>query len=362
MRQEAYMGEFLRNYKPPLVSLNATLNFFLAKPVKLYPKAIITQEVMFPDASFYQGEIDFDIMATKTRAIILRAGQNSWVDTQFERNYEEAKIRNLLVGVYWFYDGRASPGAQAALLVSLLRNKEIDMEIFIDWERNYGGGYEGLQNVVAMMQAVEAAGLNVTVGLYTGYYFFRANSNVIANANQYNYLKDKPLWLAWYTSNPANVLVPAPWTFITHWQFGTPIVRWGQQTLELDMNFYNGTQAEFDSEYEGANMQVIRGTALTTVNIRSAPSGSLLSPPRYLVTGDQVEADRNQYQWLHLTKINGQEVAGEQWASAGATQQYISWNWVTVEDPPPPPVEPTITHIIKVYSDGKISVDDGTPY
>lgn len=239
-RDEARMGEFLRQYNPPRFNIHTVVNFLLVQP------AMITMEVEFPDLSFWQGDVDYEIMSTKTDAIIIRAGQNTWVDTRFEENYAEAKRAGLLVGIYWFYDGRASPGEQAELLISLLRNKKLELEVYIDWEHNYGGAHEGLKNVVAMMQVVEQEGLDIKgVGLYTGYYFFRANSNPIANASQYNYLKTKPLWLAWYTTNPSDVLIPAPWTSLNIWQWGTPDVEWGQQSEELDMNFFNGTKQEF---------------------------------------------------------------------------------------------------------------------
>jgi GH25 family lysozyme M1 (1,4-beta-N-acetylmuramidase) len=244
----AYMGEYLRKYKPPRFNLHKAVNYLFTTSVPS-----ITMGVEFPDVSFWQGEIDFSVMAVKTKAIVLRAGQNTWVDTKFERNYTEAKKRGLLVGIYWFYDGRASPGEQAELLISLLGNKKLELEVFIDWEHNYGGAHEGLKNVVAMMQVVEQAGLDIKgVGLYTGYYFFRSNSNPITNASQYNYLKTRPLWEAWYTNNFAEVLVPAPWTSLTSltiWQWGTPSRSWGQESLEIDMNLFNGTDEEFQVRY-----------------------------------------------------------------------------------------------------------------
>lgn len=237
----AYMGEFLRQYKSPRLNVHKAVNYLLVQPA-----ADITMEVEFPDVSFWQGEIDYGIMSTKTDAIIIRAGQNTWEDTEFKDNYRKAKETGLLVGVYWFYDGRASPQEQANLLISLLRGRKLELEVYIDWEHNYGGAHEGLRNVVAMMQLIEQAGLDIKgVGLYTGYYWLRANSNPIANASQYNYLRTKPLWLAWYSTNPASVLIPAPWSDLTIWQWGTPDVEWGQQTEEIDMNFYNGTKQEF---------------------------------------------------------------------------------------------------------------------
>jgi GH25 family lysozyme M1 (1,4-beta-N-acetylmuramidase) len=274
--EPAYMGEFLKTYKSPLINTNKIINFFRTEPTTFVPSAIITRDVQFPDVSFYQGEVDYSIMSTKTSAIVIRAGQNVWVDEQFERNYHEATASGMFKGIYWFYDDRRSPGEQANVLVSILHGKHIEMEVFIDWENTYGGQFKGLQNVVAMMQAVERAGLDIKgVGLYTGYYWFISNSNAITNANQYAYLKARPLWEAWYTSNPSNVLIPAPWSSLTDWQFGTPVVFWGQQTSELDMNWFNGSQQDFNQRYGGITPPPSGGKMKGlmknyTVNIRDA--------------------------------------------------------------------------------------------
>jgi hypothetical protein len=69
------------------------------------------------------------------------------------------------------------------------------------------------------------------------------NSNATTNASQYNYLKDKKLWLAWYTNDHTNtglqyVKIPKPWTKINLWQYGTPAIgkSYGVNSLEIDMN------------------------------------------------------------------------------------------------------------------------------
>jgi GH25 family lysozyme M1 (1,4-beta-N-acetylmuramidase) len=242
---DARAGEFLQT--KPSLSVHSVLNYLVTKPVTFHPSAIITRAVQFPDVSFYQGNIDYSVMCMQTEAIIIRAGQGIWKDEKFERNYQEARKCNKKIGVYWFYDGRYSPQQQVETLLPLLIGKKLEMEVYMDWEKNYGGAHEGLRNVVALMELIETAGYKV--GFYTGYYFFRSNSNAVTHASQYNYLKTKPLWLGWYTSNPADVLIPAPWSELTHWQFGTPAVDWGQETKEIDMNFFNGTKQEFESRY-----------------------------------------------------------------------------------------------------------------
>ena len=250
---DAYAGEFYQDAPTP--NVNTLLHRTLTTPATLFTlSAIITQEVQFPDVSFYQGEIDYRVMRLQTDAILIRVGQNLWIDDEFENNYREAKKSGMRVGGYWFYDDRISPREQAELLVSVLAGKKFELEIYIDWETSYGGQFKTLKDVVAMMELVEHANrlglINVKdVGMYTGYYWFRGNSNPVVNANQYNYLKNKPLWLAWYTLNPLQILIPAPWMKLTLWQWGTPTWAWGQATKEIDMNWYNGSREEFELQY-----------------------------------------------------------------------------------------------------------------
>lgn len=242
---DARMGEFLQTR--PSLNANTLINYLANRQITFHPSALITRVVQFPDVSFWQGEIDYSIMCMETQAIILRAGQGIWPDIKFERNYLEARKCSKKIGVYWFFDGRYSPQDQAKTLLGILKGKTLEMEVYVDWEHNYGGAHEGLGNVVALMELIEKAGWKV--GLYTGYYFFTSNSNLITNASHYNYLKLKPLWLAWYTNNPEDVKIPSPWTSLTHWQFGTPVIDWGQESKEIDMNFFNGTNEEFETRY-----------------------------------------------------------------------------------------------------------------
>jgi GH25 family lysozyme M1 (1,4-beta-N-acetylmuramidase) len=240
-------GDGIKRYRPKR-NVNRFINRLFYKEVKAFaPSALIIQQKQFPDLSFYQGPIKWDVMCNRTDAAIFRAGQNLWIDSMFLTNYGEAKERGMLRGAYWFYDDRVSPGAQAAKLIELIADDLPEMEIFIDWENSYGGSFGGLRNVVAMMQAVEKA-LPVRVGMYTGYYFFLEHSNAVLNWSQYQYLKDKPLWLGYYAV-AEYVKIPPPWSMLTHWQYGTPVEDYGQISAEIDCNYFNGSITEFYSKY-----------------------------------------------------------------------------------------------------------------
>jgi len=249
--EPAHMGQFIRTYQPTKWNAHRLINDLFGARHAYAPSAIIIQEKLFPDVSYWQQEINWDVMRSKTDAAIIRAGGNVWPDAQFENNWSRAKEVGIKRGSYWFYDDRIDPGRQAALWVSLLGNDLPEMEFWCDWENTYGGSFGGLRNVVAFMQSVEALLPGVRVGLYTGYYWFRDHSNPITNATQYAYLKERPLWLGWYMADASQVLIPAPWTQLLLWQWGTPAVGalYGVQTEEIDMNTFNGTLADFENRY-----------------------------------------------------------------------------------------------------------------
>ena len=377
----AYAGAFLRNYES-IVNRNTRINdIFSASTKKLTTTGItIPREVQFPDVSFWQGEINWDEMSTHTRAVIIRIGQAKFIDTQFERNYAEAVKRGVKIGYYFFFDDRYSPGEQATTIINALQGKQIDMEIYIDWEVSYGGAFKGLPQAVALMQAVEGglALLPNVVGMYTGYYWFRENSNAITNINQYIYLKNKPLWLAWYAAIPDFVLIPAPWTALTHWQFGTPTVAWGQATKELDMNLCSCTSQEFTQKYggepippdpdEGGNVKY-KVTWNKGVARRTAPHTGTATQVTYTglsysysteveVIGenipDALDPGNENKRWVKF--VDGFYGASKYPDSLGIPRDRM----VKVEEPIPDP-EPTVVHTVDIYSNGKVAIDGGDP-
>lgn len=203
--------------------------------------------ILFPDVSFYQKEINFDTMKSKTDYIILRAGQKSWVDIQFNRNKSECERLSIPYGIYWFYDDRDSPEAQAQLCNSLIHGYK-PLEIWCDWENTYNGNYKGIKNVVTFMQELERLS-GMEVHMYTGYYWFMENTSTLLNFKQLSYLKGKKLWLAAYTKTNAPIgeeyiKIPRPWTGMDIWQYGTPAIgkEYGVMTEEIDMNKRIGTQ------------------------------------------------------------------------------------------------------------------------
>jgi GH25 family lysozyme M1 (1,4-beta-N-acetylmuramidase) len=276
----------------------------------------------FADVSFYQRGMQWE--KYPWRATILRIGQGEWKDKAFDEFYQACQERGIIVGGYWFYDDRIPPKYQADVILDALSGKNLQMELFIDYERVYGGIFHGLPNIKSLIEILEKKIKN-EIGIYTGYYFWTQNTS--KDKALYPFFAKRPLWLAWY-EKPEHVHIPEPWTTWTHWQYGTPAVDWGQPTKEIDANVYNGTRDEFAARYgapqqnqqPGGNM--LKGSlksGTSSLKIRSGPSTAY---PQIdgIYTGDVVfgtlDAASN---WLHVSKIvraNGTTQAIDGWCSA----------------------------------------------
>ena len=249
----AYAGQHLKKYELQRYSFlerYAYLFDLFTSLLKPRDKSIIVQQdfVDFPDISFYQGTVNFDKMALNTNALIIRAGQNTWEDTKFETNYAQSKSYGISLGAYWFYDGRVSPQSQADKILQVMSGKSLEMEFIVDFEYNYGGAWDNINNVVELIKLIKNKINCKGIMIYTGYYFWLQNTN--SSANSYVQSNNIPLWLAWYGSASV-VKVPAPWTTWRHWQYGTPPegTIYGVESVEIDKNKYNGNKASFDKFY-----------------------------------------------------------------------------------------------------------------
>ena len=89
----------------------------------------------------------------------------------------------------------------------------------------------------------------------------------------------------------------------------------------------------------------MNGTIITDVRIYTA-AGSLVMQAQ---VGDKVEGQGNTI--TRLTRNGVQKLAGTYYLGQTGC---VAWDEVT---PPPDPTGPTLTHTIKVYSDGSIEVD-----
>lgn len=351
------------NFQPDLLTRLKSI-LYVRKPFYVENvTGILNPELV--DISFYQATADFNVMKNGgIKGAIIRAGQRNWPDSKAEIFMTNAKANNMPFGSYWFYDSRAEPRDQAELWAETLGEHDTKLWCWADYEENYGGAHKGWRKFYDFLEYCKLYMPFRKFGIYTGYYYWVANSpNPITQPTNLNYFAQYPLWLAWYANNISYVKIPKPWDRMLLWQKtdngdGTYL---GVGSLNIDMNEFIGTLEEYNQTFEindsgngGSTVLVIKGTAKGNVRIRQSPAGATYNPERYLYLGDSIEADRNEAQWLHITKINGIGVSYETWASAGTTQQYISWDWVEVPNPDPDPEPEPVEEYILYVKDGVI--------
>ena len=87
------------------------------------------------DISHHQDACDFKKIKTKSRGVILKAGQGSWVDEKFEKFRNGAIQEKVVFGTYWFYDERYEPKDQARLWVETIKNDPGVLGAWLDLEQ-----------------------------------------------------------------------------------------------------------------------------------------------------------------------------------------------------------------------------------
>lgn len=208
-----------------------------------------------PDISFWQDDpttaqgINFVKMAALTRGVIIRAGQGNYEDRVFKTSWANAKKAGLIRGAYWFYDSRVNPKRQAEKWVEIMENDTGEMEMWGDFEDQYGGQYGGWRNWFDFMERVKTLLPDKKLGVYTGYYYFQEHAAGVRYFGQY------PLWIAWY--NPTEPLVPPVWEDWTYWQFTSngDGALFGVESKDIDLNYFNGSETDFLARYNAPSTQ-----------------------------------------------------------------------------------------------------------
>lgn len=306
----------------------------------------MARRIIGPDVSFYQDdpgtprEINFEQMNQVSDFVIIRAGQNLWVDSDFKNNWRRAKEANLPRGSYWFYDSRADPRQQAELWVDQLGDDRGELPLFLDLEEAYGGPFTGWQHWKTFLDRLRTLVGQKEIGIYTAYFYWRNNAPM-NQPNDLEYFHRYPLWIANYgVSEP---LVPKPWAANEwlFWQFTAsgngPF--YGAESLEIDLNYFNGDAQAFAQRFNvpvpedpvhpdptGNRYRVNAGS----LYVREGPGTSYKSVG-YLLRNDVVEAlgSNADMSWLRIRRLSD-GLTG--WASA----TYL----VPINVPPPPPPPP----------------------
>lgn len=223
--------------------------------------------VLGADVSFWQDDpttpvnIDFAKMAKGLDFVIIRAGQNTWVDKSFAISWVDAKASGIPRSSYWFYDSRTEPERQAEKYISILDGDLGELPLVADYEDNYGGPYGTPDHLYRFIERLKMLAPGKEIMIYTGYYYWIerfASYKPADRLAKLNYFAQYPLWIAWY--NTLAPKIPEPWTSWTFWQYtssgnGT---MYGVESKEIDLNWFQGNKAEFVKRFslEGSTPEI----------------------------------------------------------------------------------------------------------
>jgi lysozyme len=214
--------------------------------------------VIGPDVSFYEDDpetpqgIDYVKMRASAGYVIIRAGQNLWVDSDFKLNWRESKLAGLPRGSYWFYDSRAEPKRQAEMWVQQHDGDFGELPLFADLEESYNGSYKGWKNWYTFLERLKELTSGKEIAIYTAYYYWRDNApNATTQASNLEYFHQYPLWIAHY--NTLEPLIPLPWKkgewlFWQYTEAGDGKL-YGAESKGTDLNYFNGDLAALRTRF-----------------------------------------------------------------------------------------------------------------
>ncbi len=308
------------NYSPSFYTKIRALLYTGTRPYKAVP-LLEELRVTVLDISFWQVTADFEkMMGEGVGGVIIRGGQNLWEDSQAKSFMDGATVARMPFGSYWFYDSRVSPQAQAAKWRDVLIGYNTELWIWADYEENYNGPYTGWKHFYDFLEECRRLMPERKLGIYTGYYYWIDHSpNPITQAASLSYFGQYPLWLAWYTANPADVIIPKPWTELTFWQYTSSGdgYKYGVASREVDMNKFMGTDfyGTFDLSEDNNGEEPMPDKPVTyymdlkagaTANVRTGPGQgyaivrAITGPLTVSIVGEAIDNPNDMYEWYEI--------------------------------------------------------------
>lgn len=303
-----------------------------------------------PDVSFYQDDpetpqgIDFFKMRSSAGYVIIRAGQNLWLDSDFKGNWREAKLAGLPRGSYWFYDSRADPKKQAELWVQQFEGDLGELPLFADFEEKYNGTFKGWKNWYNFLERLKQLIPGKEIGIYTGYFYWLENApSPTYQATNLEYFHKYPLWTANY-GNPEPI-IPKPWTKNEwlFWQFTDKGIGglYGVESGNIDLNFFNGDVTAFRTRFNLSDSPLpdppppskFFRVTVSSLRVRSG-AGTTFNQLGSVFLNEIVEeiganSDRS---WLNIRKMDGSLVG---WCFSVYLQNTSAPTPIPTPDPPP---------------------------
>jgi len=227
-------------------------------------RAIIADVSFYDDDPGIQGYIDYNKMkAAGISGVIVRAGQNKWVDSSFKRSWVDSKLAGIPRGSYWYFDDRVSPQDQARLWIRTLGDDLGELPLCADLEASYGGVFADTTgyNFKLFLDELKRLAPSKDIMIYTGYWYWKER----VSADLHWYFSQFRLWIAAY--NNIGPTVPEPWHNWTMWQFtdtGNGFM-YGTDG-SIDLSYFNGTDVDFRAEFNLGGTVPIENVKDTATN------------------------------------------------------------------------------------------------
>ncbi len=173
----------------------------------------------------------------------IRCSYGMTPDEDFEYNWTAAREAGLLRGAYHFHNYRLNASEQASYFASRLSSDRGELPPILDVEKYYTP-YPDRDTWLAELQTIITTLKNAGHPRVT----FYSNPDAILYTLSPipDFLKALPLWIAHYGVDAPSTSAVAPWGRWTFWQY-TPSgdgLAFGMESKGLDMNWFNGTEAE----------------------------------------------------------------------------------------------------------------------
>ena len=265
------------------------------------------------DVSKWQGEMDWHkARSAGARYAFIRAGAIStggecYTDYQFERNSRIAPDY-FPIGFYWYFRPQHDPIKQADYFCSLIRDTRALLPPVLDLESH--GGLTAFQITDAAKQFIYHVYSRLTVWplLYSRALWL----------NKYTIADDVwamvELWIARYKN------IAGPWSdghckprdFETWrlWQKSADNnglgSKYGARSRSIDIDYFNGDQAEFDKYVGKADSGLVRVTSALAASLRSSPEGAAIGASWRGAVWPVVEKQNEFYKvegWISADKV-----------------------------------------------------------
>ena len=204
------------------------------------------------DVSHWQGTIDFALAKSHgLKGTIIKATESTfYVDDRLLVNSKNANDAGLHIGYYHFLRANYDAKVQARFFYNTVKNLPLSYNYVCDTETFDGvSGATVLSRVKTFCEEVTLLS-GKEPWIYTSPGFW---NSIGGYGSLGTWASRYKLWIAHYTS-ASTPIQPPPWKTFLFWQYTSKGIGpyYGTESLNVDLNRFNGSDAEYYSMFGGA--------------------------------------------------------------------------------------------------------------